>query len=219
MIAPGFESHQCLAGMWKRRLGCHSGCQKVGRCCTRGESQGMCNVTHTPPLSSNKAEPTLALKPRGHVTRSPKQEYQWPHKKDSYPPKNPEETSPEVQNRSISGPTKRTHILQKILKNKNYRIASKIYICVFMAYLISAQKLLQIILYQNCQLVFLQLYDMQRLKLILQLVTFPFLSNFFYFNRGALVKKWFLFPWGFPPPSEKSWIHYCWLQSVFSLHM
>ena len=87
MIAPGFESHQCLAGMWKRQPGCHAGCQKVGRCCTRGESQGTCNVTHTPPLSSNKAELTLALKPRGDVTRSLKQGYQWPHKKDSSPPK------------------------------------------------------------------------------------------------------------------------------------
>ena len=47
----------------------------------------LCNVTRTPPLSSNKAEPTLALKPKGDVTRSPKQGYQWPHKKDSCPPK------------------------------------------------------------------------------------------------------------------------------------
>ena len=31
--------------------------------------------------------PTLALKPRGDVTRSPKQVYQWPHKQDLYPPK------------------------------------------------------------------------------------------------------------------------------------
>ena len=29
-----------------------------------------------PPLSLNKAEPTLALKPRGDVTRNPKQGYQ-----------------------------------------------------------------------------------------------------------------------------------------------
>ena len=72
MIAPGFESHQCLAGMWKRRLSCHAGRQEVSRCHTRGESQGMCNVTCMPPLSSNKAEPTLALKPRGDVPRSPK---------------------------------------------------------------------------------------------------------------------------------------------------
>ena len=75
MIAPGFESHQCLTGTWKRQLGCHAGRQEVGRCHTRGESQGMCNVTHMPPLSSNKAEPTLALKPRGLITRSPKQGY------------------------------------------------------------------------------------------------------------------------------------------------
>ena len=87
MIAPGFESHQCLTGMWKRQLGCHTGHQEVGRCHGRGEPQGMCNITHMPLLSSNKAEPTLALKPRGDVTRSPKQEYQWPHKKDSCPPK------------------------------------------------------------------------------------------------------------------------------------
>ena len=81
MIAPGFESHQCLAGMWKRLLGCHAGHQEVGRCRTRDESQGMCNITHMPLLSSNKAEPTLALKPRGDVTRSLKEGYQWPHKK------------------------------------------------------------------------------------------------------------------------------------------
>ena len=31
--------------------------------------------------------PTLALKHRGDVTRSPKQGYQWPNKKDSCPPK------------------------------------------------------------------------------------------------------------------------------------
>ena len=87
MIAPGFESHQFLTGMWKRRLACHAGCQEVSRCCTRGESQGTCNVTCTLLLSPNKAEPTLALKPRGDVTRSPKQGYQWHHKKDSCPPK------------------------------------------------------------------------------------------------------------------------------------
>ena len=32
-----------------------------------------------PLLSLNKAEPSLALKPRGDVTRSPKQGYQWTH--------------------------------------------------------------------------------------------------------------------------------------------
>ena len=37
-------------------------------------------ILRMPPPSANKAEPTLALKPRGDVTRSPKREYQWPHK-------------------------------------------------------------------------------------------------------------------------------------------
>ena len=37
-------------------------------------------ISCTPPQSLNKAEPTLALKPRGDVTRSPKQGYQWPQK-------------------------------------------------------------------------------------------------------------------------------------------
>ena len=40
------------------------------------------HATHTPLPSANKAEPTPALKPRGDITRSPKQMYQWPHKKD-----------------------------------------------------------------------------------------------------------------------------------------
>ena len=38
------------------------------------------HISHMPLQSSNKAEPTLALKPRGDVTRSPKQGYQWPQK-------------------------------------------------------------------------------------------------------------------------------------------
>ena len=74
------------------QLGSHAGHQEVSRCSTRGESQGMCNITHMPPPSANKAEPTLALKPREDVTRSPKQ--------------------------GVSGPTKRTHVLQKFKLKK-----------------------------------------------------------------------------------------------------
>ena len=36
---------------------------------------------HSPPQKANKAEPTLALNPRGDVTRNPKQGYQWPQKR------------------------------------------------------------------------------------------------------------------------------------------
>ena len=38
---------------------------------------GECTL-HSPPQKANKAEPTLALNPRGDVTRNPKQGYQWP---------------------------------------------------------------------------------------------------------------------------------------------
>ena len=36
------------------------------------------NVHYIRLRNANKAEPTLALKPRGDVTRNPKQGYQWP---------------------------------------------------------------------------------------------------------------------------------------------
>ena len=38
-------------------------------------------------IRANKAELTLALNPRGDVTRNPKRGYQWPQKKDMCPPK------------------------------------------------------------------------------------------------------------------------------------
>ena len=74
-----FESHQCFAGVWKRRLGCHVGCQEVGRCHTTGKSQGC-----IPLPSTNKAAHSEML--------------------------------PKVQNRGISGPTKRIYILQIFFK-------------------------------------------------------------------------------------------------------
>ena len=54
--------------------------QEVGKCSTRGESWGM-YITAASAKIVNKAEPTLALKPRGDVTRNPKQGYQWPQKR------------------------------------------------------------------------------------------------------------------------------------------
>ena len=41
---------------------------------------GECTL-HLPLQKVNKAEPTLALNPRGDVTRNPKQWYQWPQKR------------------------------------------------------------------------------------------------------------------------------------------
>ena len=42
---------------------------------------------HLPPQKVNKAEPTLALKPRGDITRNPKQGCQWPQNMCIYLPK------------------------------------------------------------------------------------------------------------------------------------
>ena len=41
---------------------------------------GECTL-HLPLQKANKAEPTLALNPRGDVTRNPKKGYQWPQKR------------------------------------------------------------------------------------------------------------------------------------------
>ena len=49
----------------------------AGRCRTRGAKAG----------EKARKGSTLALKPRADVPSSPKQGYQWPHKKDLYPPK------------------------------------------------------------------------------------------------------------------------------------
>ena len=50
--------------------GCHAGHREVGRCSTRGGSQGM-YITFTS-TKVNKAEPIHVLKPRINVTSNPK---------------------------------------------------------------------------------------------------------------------------------------------------
>ena len=57
-----------------------TGRQEVSKCSTRGEFWGM-YITFASARIANKAEPTLALKPRGDITRNPKQGYQWPQKR------------------------------------------------------------------------------------------------------------------------------------------
>ena len=64
--------------MWGRRLAAMLALY-IGKGVTLEVNLREC-ISHMPPHSLNKAEPTLALKPRGDVTRSPKQGYQWPHK-------------------------------------------------------------------------------------------------------------------------------------------
>ena len=53
MVAPSFESHQCLTGMWKRRLSYHAGHQEVSSV-TPEVNLREC-VTPLPLPSSNKA--------------------------------------------------------------------------------------------------------------------------------------------------------------------
>ena len=48
---------------------------------------GECTL-HSPLQKANKAEPTLALNPRGDVTRKPKKGYQWPQKRTCVSAKN-----------------------------------------------------------------------------------------------------------------------------------
>ena len=66
----------------------HADRQEVGKCSTRAESWGMYITFASAKKIANKAEPTLALKPRGDVTRNPKQGYQWPQKKGHVSAKN-----------------------------------------------------------------------------------------------------------------------------------
>ena len=60
--------------------------QEVGMYSTRGGSQGM-YITFTSTQKMNEAEPTLSLKPRGHVTRNPKTGVSVAPQKDMCPPK------------------------------------------------------------------------------------------------------------------------------------
>ena len=68
------------------RTGGDAGCQEVGMCSARGGSQE-CTL-HLPLQKVNKAESTLALKPRGDITRNPKQWYQWSQKRTCVSAKN-----------------------------------------------------------------------------------------------------------------------------------
>ena len=68
------EPNPTATDAFRKETGCHAGCKEVSMCSTRGGFQVMC-ITFTS-AKVNKAEPTLTLKPRGDVTRNPKQGYQ-----------------------------------------------------------------------------------------------------------------------------------------------
>ena len=70
-----WQPHLCN-NMWGQDRLC-AGCQEVSKCSNRGGSWGM-YITFASAMQIR--QPTLALKPRGDVTRNPKQGYQWPQK-------------------------------------------------------------------------------------------------------------------------------------------
>ena len=74
-----FESRQLhlCNSMWGQDWLCASR-QEVGKCSTRGVSQGT-YITFASTMRIRQS--TLALKPRGDVTRNPKQGYLWPQKR------------------------------------------------------------------------------------------------------------------------------------------
>ena len=55
--------------MWGNDWLCDVSCQEVSRCSARGGSEGIMYITFASTKKLNKAELTLALKPRGDVTR------------------------------------------------------------------------------------------------------------------------------------------------------
>ena len=57
----------------------HAGHQEFSTCHTRSESHN--NIYHVCLCQVQIRLPTLTLKPKGYITRSPKQEYQWPHER------------------------------------------------------------------------------------------------------------------------------------------
>ena len=77
------EPSPTSADACEEATGYDAGHQEVSMCSTRGGSQGM-YITFASAKKVNKAEPTLALNPRGDITRNQKQGYQWPPKKDVF---------------------------------------------------------------------------------------------------------------------------------------
>ena len=87
-LDPGLESQQCLHVRIQvhrsKMLGCSADYQEVSRCCARGERGEF--IAHWRQNTKQRVS-SPALKPRVDITRSLKQGNQWPHKKDSCPPK------------------------------------------------------------------------------------------------------------------------------------
>ena len=76
MTDPGFDPGLAAMLATKRSLGVAPEMNLGGK-----------HVTHICPCQVPIRLPTLTLRLRGDITRSPKQGYQWPHRNDLCPPK------------------------------------------------------------------------------------------------------------------------------------
>ena len=76
-LAQWFESELSLTSEHACRevTGCAQAAKRLA-CVVPEVNLWECTL-HSPLQKANKAEPTLALNPRGDVTRNPKQGYQW----------------------------------------------------------------------------------------------------------------------------------------------
>ena len=75
------SAEPCMWGSDRQPCWLQRGRQVLHQRCISG------NVYHVCLCQVRIRLPTLALKPRGDVIRSPKQGHQWPHKKELCPPK------------------------------------------------------------------------------------------------------------------------------------
>ena len=85
-IDPSFVPHQCLlTGMWKKLAWLPCWLPRGWQVLHQRRILG--NIQHILLCQAQIRLSTLVLKPRGDITRCPKQGYQWPWKKDLGPPK------------------------------------------------------------------------------------------------------------------------------------
>ena len=71
-------TNDCMQVRGSKLLSCHAGHQEDGRCRIRGKSEESVACRQG---STQVRESTLALKLRADITSSPKEGYQWPHKR------------------------------------------------------------------------------------------------------------------------------------------
>ena len=81
MAAPGAAICNMLSQLWNVITSVSKSCRAWQPSLSDQAGSGGCpkTVTHIGLCQAWKRQPTLASKPRGHITRCAKQRYQWPH--------------------------------------------------------------------------------------------------------------------------------------------